>query len=54
MIAGCARLGDIMLCFSLFKDMLEDLCDPDQWTLSALMSVCGEAREFLSGCVLHA
>lgn len=54
MIAGCARLGDIKLCFSLFKDMLEDLCDPDQWTLSALMSVCGEAREFLSGCVLHA
>ncbi|KAK1380201.1 Pentatricopeptide repeat-containing protein [Heracleum sosnowskyi] len=54
MIAGCARLGDIKLCFSLFKDMLEDLCDPDQWTLSALMSVCGEAREFLSGCAVHA
>ncbi|WOH12943.1 hypothetical protein DCAR_0832452 [Daucus carota subsp. sativus] len=54
MIAGCARLGDIQLCFSLFKDMLEDLCDPDQWTLSALMSVCGEARQFLSGCVVHA
>ncbi|KAL8105273.1 pentatricopeptide repeat-containing protein At2g36980, mitochondrial [Apium graveolens] len=53
MIAGCARIGDIKLCFSLFKDMLGDLCYPDQWTLSALMSVCGEAREFLLGCVVH-
>ncbi|KAK0606695.1 hypothetical protein LWI29_002952 [Acer saccharum] len=58
MIVGHAKYGEIELCLSLFREMRETSCAPDQWTLSALMNACGELSEmsydFTFGAVLHA
>lgn len=53
MIAGLGRCGEIELCLDMFKKMLQSLCEPDQWTYSALISACTESSELLCGCVLH-
>ncbi|KAJ0034896.1 hypothetical protein Pint_25017 [Pistacia integerrima] len=54
MIAGHAKHGEIEVCLSLFKEMRENMCLPDQWTLSALMSACAESSELIYGCMMHA
>ncbi|VFQ64908.1 unnamed protein product [Cuscuta campestris] len=53
MIAGHARRGEVGSSFSLFKDMIDEPCPPDQWTLSALMTACAESRQHYLGCMLH-
>ncbi|KAJ9154434.1 hypothetical protein P3X46_027767 [Hevea brasiliensis] len=53
MIAGLSRYGEIEFCLDLFKKMRQSLCEPDQWTYSALVSACTESSEFLCGCMLH-
>ncbi|KAK7292324.1 hypothetical protein RIF29_08102 [Crotalaria pallida] len=53
MIAAHARCGEIEACLNLFKDMCESVCQPDQWTLSALMNACTESMEKLYGCMVH-
>ncbi|RDX68122.1 Pentatricopeptide repeat-containing protein, mitochondrial, partial [Mucuna pruriens] len=53
MIAGHARCGDVETCLLLFKEMCESLCQPDQWTFSALMNACAESVEMLYGCMVH-
>ncbi|KAK7363637.1 hypothetical protein VNO77_05787 [Canavalia gladiata] len=53
MIAGHARCGEVEACLCLFKEMCESLCQPDQWTLSALMNACAESMEILYGCMVH-
>lgn len=54
MIAGFARCGEVRSCLALFKDMLQSLCCPDQWTLSAIMNACAESSELFYGCMIHA
>lgn len=54
MIVGYARYGEVESCLDLFKGMKESLCQPDQWTFSALMNACTEALEFWHGCMVHA
>nr|GMD66242.1 pentatricopeptide repeat-containing protein At2g36980, mitochondrial [Ipomoea batatas]GMD68345.1 pentatricopeptide repeat-containing protein At2g36980, mitochondrial [Ipomoea batatas] len=53
MIAGHARQGEAKLSVGLFKDMLDELCTPDQWTLSALMNACAESRQKFLGFMVH-
>ncbi|TKY54102.1 Pentatricopeptide repeat-containing protein mitochondrial [Spatholobus suberectus] len=53
MIAGHARCGEVDACLDLFKEMCESLCQPDQWTFSALMNACAESMEMLYGCMVH-
>nr|KYP58039.1 hypothetical protein KK1_004330 [Cajanus cajan] len=56
MIAGHARRGEVEACLHLFKEMCEcgeSLCQPDQWTFSALMNACAESMEMLYGCMVH-
>jgi len=53
MIAGHARCGEIEACLHLFKEMCESLCQPDQWTFSALVNACAESMEMLYGCMVH-
>lgn len=53
MIAGYAKSGRMEFCIDLFKKMLEDLCSPDKWTLSALMNACAETSECCYGCMVH-
>ncbi|KAI3469454.1 hypothetical protein Pfo_026117 [Paulownia fortunei] len=52
-IAGYAKWGKVELCLDLFKKMLEDSCNPDQWTLSAVINACAEMSEPSYGCMLH-
>ncbi|KAK4493430.1 hypothetical protein RD792_017667 [Penstemon davidsonii] len=52
-VSGYAKLGEVELCLHLFKRMLEDSCNPDQWTLSALMNACSETSEPCYGRVVH-
>ncbi|KAK7264580.1 hypothetical protein RJT34_32189 [Clitoria ternatea] len=52
-IAGHARCGEVEACLHLFKEMCESLCQPDQWTFSALMNACAESKEMLYGCMMH-
>ncbi|KAI5324213.1 PREDICTED: pentatricopeptide [Prunus dulcis] len=54
MIVGYARYGEVESCLDLLKGMKESLCQPDQWTFSALMNACAEALEFWHGCMVHA
>ncbi|PQQ17745.1 pentatricopeptide repeat-containing protein [Prunus yedoensis var. nudiflora] len=54
MIVGYARYGEVESCLDLLKEMKESLCQPDQWTFSALMNACAEALEFWHGCMVHA
>ncbi|KAK1591181.1 hypothetical protein Q3G72_003570 [Acer saccharum] len=54
MIVGHAKYGEIELCLSLFREMRETSCAPDQWTLSALMNACGELSEMSCGYMVHA
>lgn len=54
MIAGYARNGEVESCLTLLKEMTESMCQPDQWTFSALMNACAEALEFWCGCMVHA
>ncbi|KAK7860427.1 pentatricopeptide repeat-containing protein At2g36980, mitochondrial [Quercus suber] len=53
LIASHARCGEVELCLNLFKEMRESLCQPDQWTLSALMNACSESSEFSYGCLVQ-
>ncbi|KAG2407181.1 putative pentatricopeptide repeat-containing protein [Vigna angularis] len=53
MIAGHARCGEVEACLHLFKEMCESLCQPDQWTFSALVNACAESMEMLYGCMMH-
>ncbi|GMH20033.1 hypothetical protein Nepgr_021874 [Nepenthes gracilis] len=53
MISGHAQAGDTQLCLSLFREMRENDCCPDQWTLSSLMSACAKVGEFYYGCMIH-
>ncbi|CAH9136681.1 unnamed protein product [Cuscuta epithymum] len=53
MIAGHSRRGEVGLSFGLFRDMFEEPCTPDKWTLSALMTACSESRQHSLGCTLH-
>ncbi|WCJ23559.1 Tetratricopeptide repeat (TPR)-like superfamily protein [Euphorbia peplus] len=53
MVSGLGRYGEIELCLDVFKGMQKGLCEPDQWTYSALISACTESLEFLFGCMLH-
>ncbi|CAJ1941114.1 unnamed protein product [Sphenostylis stenocarpa] len=53
MIVGHARCGEVEACLHLFKEMCESLCQPDQWTLSALVNACAESMEMLYGCMVH-
>ncbi|KAK7387851.1 hypothetical protein VNO78_22647 [Psophocarpus tetragonolobus] len=53
MIAGHARCGEVEACLHLFKEMCESLCQPDQWTFSALMNACAESMERLYGLMVH-
>ncbi|KAK6130371.1 hypothetical protein DH2020_035876 [Rehmannia glutinosa] len=52
-IAGYAKWGEVELCLDLFKNMLEDFCSPDQWTLSAIMNACAEMSKPCYGYMLH-
>lgn len=54
MIAGHARHGNIGTCVDLFKKMLAESCDQDQWTFSALMNASSESQEYRIGCMVHA
>uniref|UniRef100_A0A2P2MX17 Pentatricopeptide repeat-containing protein n=1 Tax=Rhizophora mucronata TaxID=61149 RepID=A0A2P2MX17_RHIMU len=54
MISGLGRCGQIERCLDLFKEMRNSLCEPDQWTYSALMNACTESLEFFYGCMVHA
>lgn len=54
MITGYARHGEIVQCFDFFKEMLRNLNQPDQWTLSSLMNACAESLELQYGCMVHA
>ncbi|KAH6769796.1 Tetratricopeptide repeat superfamily protein [Perilla frutescens var. hirtella] len=53
MIAGYAKWGEVEWCLSLFKKMLEECFNPDQWTLSAVLNSCGEMSEPCYGRMLH-
>ncbi|QCD79935.1 structure-specific endonuclease subunit SLX1 [Vigna unguiculata] len=53
MIAGHARCGEVEACLHLFKEMCGSLCQPDQWTFSALVNACAESMEMLYGCMVH-
>ncbi|XP_065863538.1 pentatricopeptide repeat-containing protein At2g36980, mitochondrial [Euphorbia lathyris] len=53
MISSLGRYGEIELCLDMLKEMQQNLCEPDQWTYSALISACTESSEFLFGCMLH-
>ncbi|KAL2339089.1 hypothetical protein Fmac_013535 [Flemingia macrophylla] len=55
MIAVHARCGEVETCLHLFKEMCrcESLCQPDQWTFSALINACAESMEMLYGCMVH-
>jgi pentatricopeptide repeat protein len=53
MIAGHAQCGEVESCLNLFKEMLESLHRPDQWTLSSLMNACSESSGFSYGCMVH-
>lgn len=54
MIVGYARNGEVETCLGLLKEMKQSLCQPDQWTFSALMNACAEALEIWCGCMVHA
>ncbi|PQQ08730.1 pentatricopeptide repeat-containing protein [Prunus yedoensis var. nudiflora] len=54
MIVGYARYGEVESFLDLLNEMIESLCQPDQWTFSALMNACAEALEFWHGCMVHA
>ncbi|KAF5736919.1 pentatricopeptide repeat-containing protein [Tripterygium wilfordii] len=54
LIVGYAQCGEIEMCLDLFREMLENSCQPDQWTFSALVSACTESSEFSYGCMIHA
>ncbi|BFG35245.1 hypothetical protein CerSpe_215190 [Prunus speciosa] len=54
MIVGYARHGEVESFLDLLNEMIESLCQPDQWTFSALMNACAEALEFWHGCMVHA
>ncbi|XP_027332912.1 pentatricopeptide repeat-containing protein At2g36980, mitochondrial [Abrus precatorius] len=53
MIAGHARCGEVEACLHLFKEMCDSVCQPDQWTFSALVNACAESMEMLYGCMVH-
>jgi pentatricopeptide repeat protein len=54
MISGLGQYGKIELCLEMFKEMRESLCEPDQWTYSALISAFTESLELVYGCMMHA
>ncbi|KAI3697549.1 hypothetical protein L6452_30642 [Arctium lappa] len=54
MIVGHARHGNIGTCVDLFKKMLAESCDHDQWTFSAFMNASAESQEYRIGCMVHA
>jgi pentatricopeptide repeat protein len=54
MISGLGQYGEIELCLEMFKEMRESLCEPDQWTYSALISAFTESLELVYGCMMHA
>ncbi|KAL5163525.1 Pentatricopeptide repeat-containing protein, mitochondrial [Glycine soja] len=53
MIVGHARRGEVEACLHLFKEMCGSLCQPDQWTFSALINACAVSMEMLYGCMVH-
>lgn len=54
MMMGCAKYGEIKLCVSFFREMQENLCLIDQWTLTSLMDACAESSQILYGYMIHA
>ncbi|KAL8214615.1 hypothetical protein R6Q57_004064 [Mikania cordata] len=54
MIAGHARHGNIGTCLDLFKKMMAESCDQDQWTYSSLMNASAESRQYSIGLLVHA
>ncbi|KAF5784914.1 putative tetratricopeptide-like helical domain superfamily [Helianthus annuus] len=54
MIAGHARHGNVDTCVDLFKKMMAESCDQDQWTYSALMNASAESQQYCVGCMVHA
>ncbi|KAI3739590.1 hypothetical protein L2E82_29999 [Cichorium intybus] len=51
MIAGHAQHGNVKTCIDLFKKMMTESCDQDQWTFSSLMNAATEAQEYHIGCI---
>ncbi|KAK1426894.1 hypothetical protein QVD17_15574 [Tagetes erecta] len=54
LIACHARHGSIRTCVELFKKMMAESCDEDQWTYSALMNASAESQQYYIGCMVHA
>ncbi|GAB2266274.1 hypothetical protein Dimus_001293 [Dionaea muscipula] len=52
-IAGHAQYGNTEPCLILFREMRENNCCPDQWTLNSLMKACTIVEEPCLGHMIH-